>query len=80
MKITWPDCSPPRVRAWHLQTSMDPQGRMPIREELREEADLSGEVTVTWEGNLLRVTSMKTLRDTPNLTAEQLDSLKDYGL
>jgi len=62
------------------QASMDPQGRMPIREELRNEADLSGEVTVTWEGNLLRVTSMKILRETPSLTAEQLDSLKDYGL
>jgi MraZ protein len=62
------------------QASMDPQGRMPIREELREEAHLTGEVTVTWEGNLLRVTSMDTLRETPDLTAEQLDSLKDYGL
>ena len=38
------------------------------------------EATVTWEGNLLRVTSMDTLRETPDLTAEQLDSLKDYGL
>jgi MraZ protein len=62
------------------QAAMDPQGRMPIREELREEARLTGEVTVTWEGNLLRVTSMNTLRDTPDLTAEQLDSLRDYGL
>lgn len=62
------------------QALMDPQGRMPIREELREEADLAGEVTVTWEGNLLRVMSMTRLRETPNLTAEQLDSLKDYGL
>ncbi len=69
-----------RYTRFGKQASMDPQGRMPIREELREEADLSGEVTVTWEGNLLRVTSMKTLRETPELTAEQLDSLKDYGL
>ncbi len=69
-----------RYTRFGKQASMDTQGRMPIREELREEADLSGEVTVTWEGNLLRVTSMKTLRETPDLTAEQLDSLKDYGL
>ena len=60
--------------------NMDPQGRMPIREELRTAADLAGEVTVTWEGNLLRVTSMTTLRETPDLTDQQLDSLKDYGL
>ena len=69
-----------RYTRFGKQASMDPQGRMPIREELREEADLSGEVTVTWEGNLLRVTSMKILRETPKMTAEQLDSLKDYGL
>ena len=62
------------------QASMDPQGRMPIREELREEADMTGEVTVTWEGNLLRVTTMKLLRATPKLTPQQRDELKNFNL
>ena len=62
------------------QVSMDPQGRMPIREELREAADMTGEVTVTWEGNLLRVTTMKLMRETEKLTPQERDELKDYRL
>lgn len=62
------------------QVSMDPQGRMPIREELRETADMTGEVTVTWEGNLLRVTPMKLLRETPKLTPQERDQLQDFRL
>jgi MraZ protein len=62
------------------QASMDPQGRMPIREELRQEADLTGEVTVTWEGNLLKLTTMKMLRATPKMTLQERDELREYGL
>jgi hypothetical protein len=47
---------------------------------LRDEADLAGEVTVTWEGNLLRAISMKKLRETPPPTPQQLDEAKNYGL
>ncbi len=66
-----------RYSRFGKQASMDPQGRMPIREELRDEADLAGEVTVTWEGNLLRVISMKKLRETPPPTPQQLDEAKN---
>jgi len=62
---------------------MDPQGRMQIPEELRKKADLSGDVKVSGEGNLLRVTSLSRLRenvDGSGFTPEQLDSLSGYGL
>jgi DNA-binding transcriptional regulator/RsmH inhibitor MraZ len=69
-----------RYTRFGKQSSMDPQGRMPIREELRDEAVLTGEVTVTWEGNLLRVISMNKLRETPPPTPQQLDEAKAYKL
>jgi MraZ protein len=65
------------------RADMDPQGRMQIPEELRTKADLSGEVKVSGEGNLLRVTSLKSLRESVEgsiLTPEMLDSLSRYGL
>lgn len=65
------------------RADMDPQGRMQIPEELRRKADLSGDVKVSGEGNLLRVTSLKSLRESvegSELTPELLDSLSGYGL
>jgi MraZ protein len=65
------------------RADMDPQGRMQIPEELRTKADLSGEVKVSGEGNLLRVTSLKSLRESVEgsiLTPEMLDSLSEQGL
>ena len=48
-----------RYNLYGDRADMDPQGRMQIPEELRTKADLSGEVKVSGEGNLLRVTSLK---------------------
>jgi MraZ protein len=65
------------------RADMDPQGRMQIPEELRQRAELSGEVKVSGEGNLMRVTSLKKLRDSVDgseLTPEMLDSLSGSGL
>ena len=65
------------------RADMDPQGRMQIPEELRKAADLSGEVKLSGEGNLLRVTSLNRLRQqvqATKLTPDLLDSLSGYGL
>lgn len=65
------------------RVDMDPQGRMQIPEELRNKADLTGEVKVTGEGNLMRVKSLKVLRqsvEASELTPQMRDSLKAYGL
>jgi MraZ protein len=65
------------------RADMDPQGRLPFPEELRNSAQLTGEVKVSGEGNFLRVTSLEKLRakvkDNP-LTAQETDSLNEYGL
>lgn len=65
------------------RVDMDPQGRMQIPEDLRREADLTGEVKVSGEGNLLRVTSLKALRESfqaRKWSPELLDSLGGFGL
>src|SRR5215469_2610029 len=41
------------------RADMDPQGRMQMPEELRKKAQLAGEVKVSGEGTLLRVTPIK---------------------
>lgn len=72
-----------RYNLYGDRADMDPQGRMQIPEELRRKADLSGEVKVSGEGNLMRVTSLKGLResvDASELTPEMLDSLSGFGL
>ena len=72
-----------RYNLYGDRADMDPQGRMQIPDELRKKADLSGEVKVSGEGNLLRVTSLKSLResvDGSEMTPEMLDSLSGHGL
>jgi MraZ protein len=72
-----------RYNLYGDRADMDPQGRMQIPEELRKKADLTGDVKVSGEGNLLRVTSLQSLRDSveaSELTPEMLDSLSGYGL
>ena len=72
-----------RYNLYGDRADMDPQGRMQIPEELRHKADLAGEVKVSGEGNLLRVTSLKSLREGvegSELTPEMLDSLSGFGL
>jgi MraZ protein len=72
-----------RYNLYGDRADMDPQGRMQIPEELRKKADLTGDVKISGEGNLLRVTSLNRLRenvDGSEFTPEQLDSLSGYGL
>lgn len=72
-----------RYNLYGDRADMDPQGRMQIPEELRRKADLTGEVKVSGEGNLMRVTSLKGLRESveaSDLTPEMLDSLSGFGL
>ena len=72
-----------RYNLYGDRADMDPQGRMQIPEELRKKADLAGDVKVSGEGNLLRVTSLARLRESveeSEMTSEMLDSLSGYGL
>jgi MraZ protein len=65
------------------RADMDPQGRLQFPEELRNAAQLTGDVKVSGEGNFLRVTSLEKLRanvkENP-LTAQEIDSLTEFGL
>lgn len=72
-----------RYNLYGDRADMDPQGRMQIPEELRKKADLAGDVKVSGEGNLLRVTSLARLRESvegSSMTPEMLDSLSGCGL
>jgi MraZ protein len=72
-----------RYNLYGDRADMDPQGRMQIPDELRKKADLAADVKVSGEGNLLRVTSLKSLKDSvegSEMTPEMLDSLSGYGL
>ena len=65
------------------RADMDPQGRLLLPEELRNEGVLSGDVKVSGEGKLLRVTSLKKLREGVKqslLSALELDSLSGYDV
>jgi MraZ protein len=65
------------------RADMDPQGRVQMPEELRKVAELAGEVTVSGEGNLIRVTSLRKLRESVEsnpFSTQEIDSLTEYGL
>ncbi len=65
------------------RADMDPQGRLQIPDELRNAGMANVEVKVSGEGNLLRVTSVKSLRDSVRanpITAQELDSLTAYDV
>jgi len=65
------------------RVDMDPQGRLLFPEELRNEGVLVGDVKVSGEGNLLRVTSLKSLRESVKanpFSEQELDALARYGL
>lgn len=65
------------------RVDMDPQGRLLLPEEFRNRNILVGDVKVSGEGKLLRVTSMerleKRVEENP-MTAAELDTLTEYGL
>ena len=72
-----------RYNLYGDRADMDPQGRLLFPDELRDAAQLSGEVKVSGEGNFLRVTSLEKLRANVKahaMTAEEIDSLTEYGL
>ena len=65
------------------RSDMDSQGRMSFPEELERTAELTGEVKVLGEGDILRVTNLKKLRESVAqnpLTDQEADSLADFGL
>jgi MraZ protein len=65
------------------RADMDPQGRLLLPQPLRDAADLNGEVKVSGEGNLLRVTSYNRLANivpANPLTPQDLDVLTEHGL
>lgn len=65
------------------KVDMDPQGRLLMPEELRNEGVLVGDVKVSGEGKFLRVTSLKRLRESVKeapLTAQELDALSGYDV
>jgi MraZ protein len=65
------------------RVDMDPQGRLLLPEELRNEGVLVGEVKVSGEGNLLRVTSLQSLRQRVKanpISDQELDSLSGFDL
>lgn len=72
-----------RYNLYGDRADMDPQGRLQFPEELRNAAQLTGDVKVSGEGNFLRVTSLEKLRAnvTANpMTAQEIDSLTEFGL
>ena len=65
------------------RADMDAQGRLLIPEELRNAGMANVDVRVTGEGSLLRVKSVKSLRESVKanpLTAQEVDSLTGYDL
>jgi MraZ protein len=65
------------------RADMDPQGRLQIPDELREAAQLAGEVKVSGEGGFLRVTNLLRLKQKVKanpLTPQDLDVLTGYDL
>lgn len=60
----------------------DPQGRLPIPQELREDADLTLDVKVYGAGNHLRITSVRKLRElarTKPILPQHKDEMKNLG-
>jgi MraZ protein len=87
--LTMPKSHPARVKLlerYNLfgdRADMDPQGRLLFPEELRNSAELAGDVKVSGEGNFLRVTSLQKLRTNVKenpLSPQEIDSLTEYGL
>jgi MraZ protein len=65
------------------RADMDPQGRLLIPEELRNAGMVNEDVKVSGEGILLRVTSVKSLRENVQgkpMPANEMDELAEFGL
>ena len=65
------------------RVDMDPQGRLTLPDELRKKRVLVGEVMLSGEGNLIRVSSLEGLRESVKqnpFTDEDAESLVPYDL
>jgi MraZ protein len=87
--LKMPGSLPARKKLLELHTlyggraDMDPQGRLQIPDELREAAQLTGDVKVSGEGGFLRVTNLLRLKQKVKanpLTPQELDVLTGYDL
>ncbi len=87
--LKMPKSLPARTKLMQAHTyygdraDMDPQGRLLLPQPLRDTADLNGEVKVSGEGILLRVSSYSRLASivpANRFTAQELDVLTEHGL
>jgi MraZ protein len=72
-----------RYNLYGDRADMDPQGRLLFPEELRNAGLVDLEVKVSGEGTLLRVTSLKSLRESVKanpFTPQEVDSLTGYDV
>jgi len=72
-----------RYSFYGAKADMDPQGRLLMPEELRNAGMVNEDVTVTGEGNLLRVTAVSRLREIVQgkpMAAQNMDALAEFGL
>jgi MraZ protein len=72
-----------RYNLYGDRADMDPQGRLLFPEELRASGLVNEDVKVSGEGILLRVTSVKSLRESVQgkpMPAQEVDELTEYGL
>jgi MraZ protein len=87
--LKMPKSHPVRIKLMRLhnyygaRVDMDPQGRLQMPQPLRGEADLHGDVKVSGEGTLLRVTNFdklsRSVKEDP-LTPEDQDTLTGFDL
>jgi MraZ protein len=72
-----------RITLYGDRADMDPQGRLLMPEELRNAGIMNVDVKVSGEGNLLRVTSLASLRASVKanpFTAEDLEAMTKYDV
>jgi len=72
-----------RYSLYGAKADMDPQGRLLLPEELRNAGMVNEDVSVTGEGNLLRVTVVSRLREKvqdKQMIAQHMDALAEFGL
>jgi MraZ protein len=72
-----------RYSLYGAKADMDPQGRLLLPEELRNAGMANEDVSVTGEGNLLRVTVVSRLRENVQgkpMIPQNMDALAEYGL
>jgi MraZ protein len=72
-----------RYSFYGAKADMDPQGRLLLPEELRNAGLINQDVTITGEGNLLRVTAVSRLAEQVQnkpMSPQNMDALAEFGL